>query len=249
MRAQVGLTAAQLLELMDAGTGEDAAWRGRLLGLAASELSGEELDQLSLGGRDAWILALRCSTLGDVLPARVNCPACGLMLTVKVPREEVTRQPPPLESIAPRVRVGHGSLFVEARSPDGTVLAAAARCPDVKSARLALIRGCVLDARRDGEPIDPATLDDEALERIGEAILESDPQAESDVSMTCAACGHELTAVLDIAEFFWREITTTSVQLLDEVHELAIGYGWSEEQVLRLPSRRRRAYVERLTSE
>jgi hypothetical protein len=250
MRAQVGLTAAQLLELIDAGTGEDAAWRGRLLlGAAADELPGRQLDQLSLGGRDAWILALRCNTFGDVLAARVNCPECGLLLSVKVPRDEVTRQPPAVEGVESTVRVEHGSLVVEARSPHGAVLAAAARCADVDSARLALIHGCVVDARRDGEPVDPGALDEQTLERIGEAIVGSDPQAEVDVSMTCAACGHDLTAVLDITEFFWRELTTTSVQLLDEVHQLAIGYGWSEEQVLRLPSRRRREYVERVTSE
>jgi hypothetical protein len=250
MGAQVGLTAAQLLELVDAGTGENAAARGRLLGAAASGRPGDGVDRLSLGGRDAWILALRCATFGDVLPARVVCPDCGLMLSVKVPRAAVSRQEPPDdEDEQPIVHVEHGSLAVEARSPDGAVLAAAARCLDVESARLALIRGCVLSAWRDGEPVDPDALDHDALQRIGEAILESDPQAEVGVTMTCASCGHQLGAVLDIAEFFWREVSATSVQLLDEVHQLAIGYGWSEEQVLRLSSRRRREYVERLTSE
>lgn len=250
MAVHVGLTAAQLLELVDAGTGEDAAVRGRLLGAAASGRPGDGVDQLSLGGRDAWILALRCATFGDVLPARVVCPDCGLLLSVKVPREAVSRQEPPQNGDEqPIVRVEHDSLVAEARSPDGPVLAAAARCPDVTSARLALIRGCVLRAWHDGEPIDPDALDDDALQHIGEAILESDPQAEVCVTMTCAACGHQLSAVLDVAEFFWRELTATGVQLLDEVHQLAIGYGWSEEQVLRLSSRRRREYVERLTSE
>jgi hypothetical protein len=37
------------------------------------------------------------------------------------------------------------------------------------------------------------------------------------------------------------------VQVLDEVHELASAYGWSEEEILGLSSRRRRQYVERLT--
>jgi hypothetical protein len=142
-----------------------------------------------------------------------------------------------------------GSLVVEARSPDGLVLAAAVACPDVASARLALIRGCVRSAVRDGETIDGATLDDGELTRLGEALVESDPQAEVVVTMRCAACGEELSAVLDIAEFFWREITTASVQLLDDIHQLAVGYGWSEAQVLGLSARRRRQYVERVTSE
>ena len=129
------------------------------------------------------------------------------------------------------------------------MLAAAARCPDVESARLALIRGCIHSARLDGEPVDPADLDGSVLARVGDAIVEADPQAEVVVTMACAACHRELSAVLDIADFLWREISVAGVQLLDEVHQLAIGYGWSEDQVLRLPSRRRREYVERLTSE
>jgi hypothetical protein len=248
---QIGLSAAQLLEVVDAADGRDPAERGlRLLAAAAPELPEERLEEIGLGDRDARILLLRCATFGDTLPARVLCPACGLRLSVRIPRGEVMRQPSGDDLGAPApLRVEEGALVVEARAPDGRVLATAAGCPDVESARRALIVGCVSGAWHDGEPVDPLALDDALLERVGEAIVAADPQVEVAVEMRCAGCAAEWSPILDIADYFWREISAAGVQLLDEVHQLAAGYGWSEEQVLRLPSRRRRQYVERLVGE
>jgi hypothetical protein len=243
-----GLSAAQLLEVIDAATDGDAASRRTvMLAAAAPDLSDQRLDELTLGARDARILDLRCTTFGETLRGRVTCPACGLSLTVRIPRHEVTRSD--RSEPASPVRFEEESLVIEARSPDGPILAAAARSDSEEDARRALIAGCVTVSGADGAVLDPSELDEALLERIGEAILAADPQAEVGVTMGCAGCGTEWTAILDIAEFFWRELSATGVQLLDEVHQLAIGYGWSEEQVLRLSSRRRREYVERLAGD
>lgn len=248
---QRGLSAAHLLEVIDAASEENAAVRGSvLLAAAAPDLADGQLEELTLGARDARILDLRCQTFGNTLPGRVTCPACGLLLTVRIPRQEVARHGSlDEEEQRPWVRIVEGPLVVEAHSPDGRDLAAAASCPDDETARRALIAGCVSVTGADGEAVDPLELGDELLERVGEAIVAIDPQAEVGVTMGCAGCGNEWTAILDIVQFFWREISTTGVQLLDEVHQLAVGYGWSEEQVLRLPSRRRREYVERLAGD
>lgn len=96
------------------------------------------------------------------------------------------------------------------------------------------------------EPADPLALADDVIEQVGDALLAADPQAEVRVDLTCAVCGHAWSPVLDPVPFFWRELTAASAQILDDVHQLAAGYGWSEEEVLRLSSCRRRRYVERL---
>lgn len=249
--SDMGLSAAQLLEIVDAGTDRDAAARGSVLfAAAAQDLPRERLMQTTLGARDARILALRCATFGDTLPGRVTCPACGSLLSVKIPRQEASRRDAISEpEQAPPVLVEEGPLSVEARSPDGRILAAAAACPDEESARRVLISSCLTVTGSDGAAVDPLELKDELLERVGDAIVAADPQAEVSVTMGCASCGNEWTAILDIAQFFWRELSTTSIQLLDEVHQLATGYGWSEEQVLKLSSRRRREYVDRLAGD
>jgi len=246
-----GLSAAEVLEAVDAGAGKDMAARGRVLFAAgAPELPDELLDEFSLGSRDASILALRCATFGDVLAARVACPACGLRLSVKVPRSVVTvPRPGPASPPPATIRIEDGRFVVEARLVDGRILASAAACPDTTTARAALVTGCICSALEDGRPVDPLDLDEAVVARIGDALVAADPQAEVTVTMSCAGCGAEWSALLDIVDFFWREIAALSVQLLDDVHELALGYGWSEEQVLRLSSRRRREYVERLAGD
>lgn len=247
MASRAGLSAAQLLEIVDAGAAVNAVARGRLmLAVAVPDLLGEQLDDLSLGDRDAWVLELRCGTFGDELAARVRCPNCAGTLSARIPHAHVALQAlcsAPHEACV--VRVTDGDVSVEARTPDGAALAAAACCADVAAARASLVSSCV-SALRDGAPLDPLELDDALLRRVGEAIVEAEPQVEVRVPMSCAACGHEWAPVLDVVHFFWRELSASSVALLDEVHQLAIGYGWSEEQVLRLSPRRRRQYVERL---
>lgn len=243
-----GLTAAQLFTVVDAGMHANAAERGRIM-LAASlpQLDDERLDELSLGQRDAHVLELRCGTFGETLSARVSCPSCSVRLSVRIPREHVALQPPSTDA-APVVHVEHGPVVVEACAPDGAALLAAAACHDVAAARASLIAGCIVSARIDGESVDPLRLDDATLDFVGQAIVAAEPQVDVRVGMSCASCGHELTPVLDIVQFLWRELSAASVHLLDEVHQLAMGYGWSEEQVLQLPAARRRQYVERLTS-
>jgi hypothetical protein len=235
----MGLSAAQLLGVVDAGADADAAGRGRVLLAAAAP--GESHASLSLGQRDTQVLALRCATFGDTLEARVDCPECGVRLTVRIPRDHL-----PASSEPQAVSMRAGPVSVTARAPDGAALEAAARCVDVVLARASLIHACVVATNADGAPVDPLTLDAAVLEQLGEALVAADPAVEMRVPMSCAKCGCEWAPVLDPVEFFWRELAATSVQLLDDVHELALGYGWSEPQVLELSSRRRREYVNRL---
>lgn len=247
--ARSGLSAAELLEVVDAGSDGTYADRGRImLAAAAPGLDEPSLDVLSLGARDAWIVALRCGTLGETLLSRVTCPSCGMLLTVRVPRAHVGLVAPSADVVPPvSVRVVDGEWEVEARAPDGAALADAAACFDVELARMSLVRSCVVSASCSGEVVDPLAVPDDVLFAVGEAIVEADPMTEVRVPMACASCGLEWQPVLDIVVFAWRELSLASEQLLDEVHQLAVGYGWTEAQVLELSSRRRRRYVERLT--
>src|SRR4029453_9293498 len=50
---------------------------------------------------------------------------------------------------------------------------------------------------------------------------------------------------LDVAGCVWEEISARARRLLDEVHGLAIYYGWSEQQILAMSDARRDAYLQR----
>jgi Zn ribbon nucleic-acid-binding protein len=249
MARTTSLSASQLVAAVDAGTSANAAEQGRtLLALVLPDPSDERLDATALEVRDAWLLALRCSTFGSTLKARVVCPQCHTQLALEIPRESIPLPEPQAERLSgPPMRISHGELVIEARSPDGAALERAARCPDVASARASLVASCVTVLSPSGESIDAESLDVETLEQVGEAIAEAEPGVEVGLGVTCVSCGHIWEPILDILLFLWRELSTTGVQVLDEVHELASAYGWSEEEILGLSSRRRRQYVERLT--
>ena len=49
---------------------------------------------------------------------------------------------------------------------------------------------------------------------------------------------------LEIAGFFWAELSTQARRLLGEVHTIASAYGWREAEILALSARRRHYYLE-----
>ncbi len=72
----------------------------------------------------------------------------------------------------------------------------------------------------------------------------ADPFAELLVTLTCPACSHEWSAVLDPVEFVWERLERWARHLGDDVHVLASAYGWSEADILALTPQRRRLYLE-----
>ena len=136
------------------------------------------------------------------------------------------------------------------RSPDGPVLDAASATRDHELARRVLGPGCVVEAfADDGRPVDVGDLPDDVLALAGAAIVEEDPQAEVLLDLTCAGCGHAWMCAFDAVTFMGAELENLAAHLVEDVHTLANAYGWSEDQVLTLPSRRRRRYVERAAGE
>jgi hypothetical protein len=246
MPSRLSLTSAALAEVIDAGANADPATRAELiLEQTLDPADVAALRGASLATRDAWLLRVRCASFGEVLPARLVCPACQSHLALEVPKSSIPL-PEPSSRPAARVRLEHDGLVIEAQVPDGAALAAAATEFDVAAAREVLIEHCVIDVQRDGRSLGPAALDQAAIAAVGQAILEAEPGVEPAIEVTCATCASTWSPVFDIGQFLWREVAAAGAQLLDEVHDLAMGYGWTEDLILRLSSRRRREYVDRL---
>jgi hypothetical protein len=242
------LTAGEILDLADAGQSGDPVTRGRLLLAAARpEWPAALGDRVSLGDRDACVLELRCATFGEQLDARTVCPGCGAQLALQVVADTLRRTAAPAAPVlSPVFSVDAGGFSVQARSPDAVVMAAAAATGDHALARRALIDGCVVAAvDASGVRVRAETLPDDVVAAVGDAIVAQDPQADVRMKLTCAACGHAWTCRFDAVGYLVAELDNLAVHLVEDVHTLAAAYGWTEEEVLALPSRRRRRYVER----
>lgn len=212
----------------------------RLLLAAEPDATRDTLAQLSIGERDRRLLRLFQAWFGDAIAAVDACPRCGerveLGLSVEALLAEVPA-PGPLELTLEGCTVRFRPL-----NTDDLLAVRDAPSPEL-GARLLLER-VLLQGRPDREATDAASaIEPDAL---SSALDAADPLAEIQLWVSCPACEHGWSSLLEIVDHLWVRVGQEARQALWEVHALASAYGWSEDQVLALSPRRRRWYVERV---
>lgn len=213
-----------------------------LLSVALPDADREHLARLPVGRRDALLMRLRERTFGRRMAGFAQCPQCAARLQFQLDlatydTAEALERPLAVEDLAV------GAWHLRFRSPDSRDLAHASRCPDEASARMALLERCLLEARRDGEPVAVTELPEEVVTALGARMEELDPLSYLPLAIDCANCGHEWVVLFDVAALFWEEIASAAERLLHEVRTLALTYGWSESEILAMSEARRRFYL------
>ena len=214
-----------------------------LLAAAAPDLAADERERLTVGQRDAALLGLHVRTFGPRLDGFVHCPGCDAALELELDETK-------LRAIRDaQAELGEHTLAVSGyelrfRPVTCSDLEAAAGAADAAAARLRLVERCVLEANRESTPVAPSALPEEVVRTLAARLAECDPQAEIGLSVCCPECEHEWRALVEVSSFLAAEISAAALRLLEEVHELALRYGWSEAEVLALTRRRRRSYLE-----
>ena len=94
---------------------------------------------------------------------------------------------------------------------------------------------------RDLAPRQALTPEDEAV--LAATLAESDPLVDLRVAARCPACGHAQEVAVDLEGLVLTRLAARQRELLLEVHRLARHYGWTEDQVLAVPPRRRAEYL------
>lgn len=202
-----------------------------------------DLAALSLGERDRRLLQLRAATFGSAMEVVARCPHCLEWLELVLDTGDLLSDTP--QTIEALARVTVGGRPARLRCLDSLDLAAAAVADTVEAGRR------ILAARAasvgDEEPaLAPETFSASELDEIADRLSRMDPQADIVLGLSCPACGHGWESRLDIVDLFWRELTGRVEALLDDIHELAHHYHWSERDILGLSARRRQAYLERI---
>ncbi|MEA2465915.1 MAG: hypothetical protein QOJ57_41 [Thermoleophilaceae bacterium] len=236
------LTAEAVLRLADAGPRLPGPERA-LLAIAAAEPERpwEELRALTVGECDRRLVLLHEEMFGAELEGFAECPRCGEAVEVRIAAAELLEETGSPQEKEPATARGEG-LTVTFRLPTAGDLAdVAARAADVESARAAILDLCVLEVSGGARPSElPQPLVDEVARRMAER----DPAAEVELALACPACDHRWTVVLDAGTFLWRKLDALAGRLAEEVDALARAYGWSEREILALPSARRSRYLE-----
>ncbi len=241
------LSAHDLLGVWEVGEDQHPLDRAlTILAAACPELTWDELTTLSIGQRDARLLALRERTYGPRLDGFVECPKCSesLEFDVAVADLRAAAEPDAGEETLQLVTDGFELRF---RRPHSRDLAAALGCRDPRAAHDLLVQRCVLEVRREGSPLAAGELPADIAAELSRSMSEHDPQAEVLIDLRCPSCRHHWQALFDIVTYLWTELAAHAQRLLREVHTLARAYGWREADILGMSARRRRFYLDMAT--
>jgi hypothetical protein len=195
--------------------------------------------RLTPGQLDAGLLDIRERLFGADMSASAQCPRCGQELEFEMRVEDV-RMPSPMFVAEAELAISHGNYSVEFRLPEAGDLVGL----HANDSAMELLGRCVLRAQADGRDIAPAELPVEVAAAVSRRMAEADPQGEIELSVECASCRFAWCELFDIVSFLRSEIHSWAVRTLNEIHQLAAAYGWSENEALSVSPRRRAFYLE-----
>jgi hypothetical protein len=222
------LSARELLSVWESGSNQRPLQRGlAMLAAASPETSSDSLARLTIGQRDARLLALREAMFGAEMTGVTDCPECGEKIELSFNCSDIhpaSETEPPLE-----LAVQSNGHEVRFRLPTSADLLGVKTSDE-------LLERCLLSGGN--------YLTEDLVPAVAEKMSSADPMAEVHLSLNCPSCEHKWTALFDIVAFLWREINAAARRLLREVHTLASAYGWTEAEILSLSPARRRVYLE-----
>jgi hypothetical protein len=244
-----GLSEQDILTILEAGLRQHPVERAiTALAIADPRLSRGDTLALSVGQRDAQLLAIRECHFGTRFTGYAECPRCRTPLEFAFDADDMRVAPPDRPDDEQTFILQWEDYTIQARLPGCADLLAIAGCRAVPEARALLLERCIARAEYQGTSIAVSALPDDAIAALGEAVLERDPQAEIRIELVCSSCDHRWFALFDILTFLWQEIATRAGHILRDVHLLASRYGWSEPEILALGAARRRLYLEMVSA-
>lgn len=198
----------------------------------------------SVAARLQGLLAIGCETAGARTTAVATCsrPGCGEHIELELALTDFALDPPagidwqtPHRQAA-RVRLPSGSdqlaWFHHHRAGNTADPAWLAR-------RLIVS----LDAEL---PAETWPLPSSWLAALGTALADADPLTALTVAAHCPACATELAIAVDLEYLLLDLCRRRQRALLDDIHQLAGAYHWSEADIVALPAWRRARYLSRI---
>ncbi len=237
------LSAAEVMNVWEAGLDSGPTDRAlALLALAYPGTPRETLAALSIGQRDATLLALRQKLYGPEMAAVVVCSGCGDQLELNLDTRQMLSEVPTSQSADLSLSVaGYNVTF---RPPSSLDMLAITEHTSIEGCQTLVLERCLISAQHGGAPVGLGNLPPEVLASISTKMAEADPLANIQLDLTCPACKHRWDIVFDIVSFFWTELEVWAWRMLSDIHILASAYGWCEREILNLSPTRRQFYLE-----
>jgi hypothetical protein len=211
----------------------------------ATAPGGDPVDWAGLPAADlaATALIIRCCWLGDAIRTDTRCPDpdCRERIDVAFGIGSYIghHQPRRPRAAAPAADTGWFTL---------TGTGVRFRVPTV---------GDLLAAESAGQPagglarlcIEGAEVSRALARRLDRALSAMAPSLDDLVGGNCPACGREVALRFDPISYTVADLRGAFSGIYTQAHALAAAYGWPEETILALPSRRRRQYAALIAEE
>ncbi len=242
-------TANDMLSIWEQGLNQPLLQKALiLLAAACPDMQPDTLAQLSIGQRDQYLLQIRERLFGQRLLNTAVCPGCAeriewesRVVDFLVPSVEKTEN-------ADEFRIEVNDYTLHFRLINSLDIDAVINNDDAEKTQQHLLSRCLLKAEHAGADCTIDQLPDVVLEKLSQQIEALDPQAEISINLTCPACSRNWNVLFDITSFLWVEINAWAERMLQTIHKLATGYGWSERDILNLSPVRRQLYLGMLGS-
>jgi hypothetical protein len=240
------LTANDVVRVWELGHGRNPVDQAvGILSAVFPQKTADELRRLSLGQRNAHLLAVHENLFGSELEAYSECDNCGKPLEFSL-NSTALRGGLPAGAPGAEFELAAEGFAVRFRPLNSFDLVATSSCRTVEAGRRLLVERCVLAAQKEQETVAVDELPPAVVELLALRLSECDPQAEILIDLACPVCDFRWALPFDIAGFLYAEIRVQAQRLLREVHALARAYAWSESEILALSAPRRRYYLEML---
>lgn len=227
-----GLNASDLLNLWERAYSLSPPYQAIEIARAANpRYTWTEVAQWPIGFRDRQIARLRSDLFGPRVTSAVNCSSCSNPIEFNVDLGEcfqLTLAEPPNQAEVSRPR---GIRSARPLSTADVLL-----CLSHQGDPQELLARCV-DWEGDGIP------ETERLSIATEYLEQLDPEARIEFSLQCPDCGQCWSSLFDIANICWIELSAWARRTMQDIHQLASRYGWSEEQILQVSPWRRAVYL------
>ncbi|SRR5258706_2124952 len=242
-------SAAELLAVWERARAQPMTTQALMLLEAASPgVSWEDLAKLSVGQRDARLLALREVLFGSRLTGLTSCPRCRQQLEIGIQSADIQADGDQTDlELLSATSGGYLARFRLPNSEDLTAIAGREDQPDEAATVRKLLSRCLVELRRNGrlQRLDPSrALPPALIEAIAAEMEKADPQANVQIPLDCADCGNRWLSAFDIVYFLWSEIDNWAKRLLREVCALASAFGWRESDILAMTAQRRQLYLQ-----
>ena len=200
------------------------------------------VSRMTLGDRIAILLHLRRLTFGEIMSCEINCQSCKEIISMRISVSDMLQ---PSTELQPKseYEVSIDSYALRVRLPnakDQEAILSLDKSSNISQYTQHAVKSLILSAL----PILPNDISNDFLAKVSSKLGELDPQSDIVLNITCPHCNYFFQTAFIVEDFIFQEIAARQRLLEEEVHWLAFHYHWNESEILSLPVRRRKKYVE-----